>query len=32
VQDLLSQLGGPPAGAAAQPGTPGAVLSLGGRL
>jgi hypothetical protein len=32
IQALLAQLGGPPAGAAAQPGTPGAVLSLGGRL
>jgi hypothetical protein len=29
---LLSQLGGPPAGAEAQPGTPGGVLSLAGRL
>jgi len=32
VEGLLAQLGGPPAGAMAQPGTPGAVLSLGGRL
>ena len=32
VEGLLSQLGGPPAGAAAQPGTPGGVLSLAGRL
>jgi hypothetical protein len=33
IQGLLAQLGGgAPAGAMAQPGTPGAVLSLGGRL
>jgi len=32
IEGLLSQLGGPPAGAEAQPGTPGGVLSLAGRL
>ena len=32
IEGLLSQLGGPPAGAATQPGTPGGVLSLAGRL
>ena len=32
VQALLAQLSGPPAGASAQPGTPGAVLSLGRRM
>jgi hypothetical protein len=32
IQQLLSQLGGGQAGASQQPGTPGAVLSLGRRL
>jgi hypothetical protein len=32
LDQLLGQLGGPPAGAAAAPGTPGGVLSLAGRL
>lgn len=32
IQQLLQQLQGPPAGAAAMPGTPGSVLSLAGRL
>jgi hypothetical protein len=32
IESLLSNLQGPPAGAAAQPGTPGSVLSLAGQL
>jgi hypothetical protein len=32
LDQLLGQLGGPQAGAAAPPGTPGSVLSLAGRL
>ena len=32
VEGLLASLGGPQAGASAQPGTPGGVLSLAGRL
>ena len=32
VEGLLASLGGAPAGASAQPGTPGGVLSLAGRL
>ncbi len=32
IDGLLSQLGGPPAGAAQAPGTPGSVLSLASRL
>jgi len=32
IEGLLASLGGPQAGASAQPGTPGSVLSLAGRL
>jgi hypothetical protein len=32
IEGLLASLGGPQAGASAQPGTPGGVLSLAGRL
>ena len=32
MEELLAQIGGQPAGAAAQPGTPGSVLSLAGQL